>query len=238
MPGWDPSMIDLATIIPVYNRPQNVQPLILSWLTSATPGHLYFVCEVADIDQYRECENASRHHRVFTIPVVDAHTWPEKINTAIHTVNAEWYLLAADDVKFHRGWWKATEHHRNPRRKKDRKPGLIGTNDLGNPRVLLQQLVIHPLMSYDYSRLGLYDNPDAGPVNEAYHHWCCDDELLHTALKRDAYAFCEKAVIEHLHPYFGKGEMDDVYAHGEEHSREDVAMWRERAVNVFGLQVA
>jgi hypothetical protein len=40
--------------------------------------------------------------------------------------------------------------------------------------------------------------------------------------------------VEHLHPYFGKGEMDDVYRLGEQHAEADKALFTERLAKYGG----
>lgn len=235
--GWERLLmmsppLPLAVLVPVYNRPDNVAPLIESFIESKTPGRLIFISEVVDVDeQIALYKHVTGKHRVYNVKVLDCHTWPQKINFGIRVVNADWYLLGADDIQFTKGWWAATAKYR------DAGYGLIGTNDHGNPRVQDEQLVIHPLISREYAQLGLIDDPDEGPINEQYHHWCCDDELLWTAKLRGAYKYAPEAHIIHNHPYWDRGQMDDTYRHGEAHSEEDLALWRNRATNILKLDL-
>ena len=210
----------LATLIPVLNRPRNVVPLVESWLASGTPGRLVFIVEVDDVAELQVVEAVTSFKGVDRLEVVDAHTWPEKINVGIQTVDADWYLCAADDVRFIAGWWAATKKHRD-----DPEIGVIGTNDSfdgsGNPRVWAGDHTVHPLVRQSYAR---GPNLDGGPFCvEDVKHWFSDDLIVAVAKYRKAWAYCPGAVIEHLHPFWRTKEIawDDTYAHGESTAPED-----------------
>lgn len=218
---------DLIVLVPVLDRPANVSPLVASHALSDTPGSLCFVVTRGD-DAELEAVDASGADYILT----DAVTWPEKINAAYQMIHAErlaeWVLFGADDITFHEGWWDATA----PLRAQP-EINVIGTNDLGNPRVIAGDHTTHPLVRSTY--LGTIDDPDA-IVHTGYHHWCVDDEFLWTAKLRGCWAFCPGAVIEHNHPYWGKGAWDDTYTRGEANHEADMALWRERA-KLLGLEV-
>ncbi len=215
----------LIVLVPVLNRPQNVAPLIESFEASGTPGALIFVMTEGDADEQTVVKAATPYW--MESPLV---TWPEKINWAYNYVrdNADWVLFGADDITFHEGWWDAT----GPLRAVP-EVSVIGTNDLGNPRVIAGEHTTHALVRSTY--LGTVDDPDS-IVHTGYKHWCVDDEFLWTAKMRGCWSFCPGAVIEHNHPYWKKGEWDDTYAKGEENSAADLALWAERAP-LLGLEV-
>ena len=208
--------LPLATLIPVLNRPQNVEPLITSFKQSRTPGLIVFIANIEDIDELIAL-NANLYNEMRIIQVVDAHTWPQKINVGVEQVEADWYLCAADDIYFHRGWWKATSTLRA-----DKTVGVIGTNDMGNPRVIAGEHTTHPLIRRQYiMQQGTYDQPGVA-IHEGYKHWYCDDELVITAKMRDAWAFCPEARIQHMHPYWNpETPVDDTYRLGESSSEQD-----------------
>lgn len=215
--------LNLATIIPVLNRPQNVGRTVWSWNESRTPGILVFVVELDDLDELIEVHKHV-NDRVHMIEVVEARTWPEKINTAIRQIPADWYLCAADDVLFHKGWWKATQQLRH-----DPAIGVIGTNDMGNPRVLAGEHTTHPLIRRQYIlEQGTLDEPGKA-IHEGYRHWYCDDELVITAKMRGAWAFCREARVQHLHPYWHPDVLvDNTYRQGESSADEDRAVFIHR----------
>lgn len=215
-------MDSLATLVPVLNRPQNVAPLVQSWDDSRTPGILVFIVEQRDHDEMIAVHQAAEKNRlVRCLPVVDAHTWGEKINVAIQTVPAKWYLCAADDVRFHAGWWAHTGELRA-----DDRIMVIGTNDLGNPRVTAGDHTCHPLVRGTYAR---QPNRDGGPFcPEAITHWGVDDVIVNRAKAEGVWASCLGAVVEHLHPYWQDGvPWDQTYAEGEASANESMKAARE-----------
>lgn len=237
-------MTELAVLVPVLNRPQNVKPLVDSFLVGCPEGSaLHFIVDPNDLNEYGEVIRyaSSEPHWIERIEVDerDALTWPAKINYAVADTmgrtNPDWYLFAADDITFTPGWWEATEELRN-----DEGIGVIGTSDsasgLGNPRVAAGEHTCHPLVRASYVRsMGTIDEPGLA-VHPGYYHWCVDDELVWTAKSRNAWAFCREAVIEHHHPYWDKGiQWDDTYALGESKANEDMKLWSYRAQHVLGL---
>jgi hypothetical protein len=151
------------------------------------------------------------------VPVVDAHTWGEKINVGIQTIPAKWYLCAADDVRFHTGWWKATAELRDTKHVM-----VIGTNDLGNPRVIAGDHTCHPLVRGTYART---PNRDGGPFcPETITHWGVDDVIVNRAKHEGVWAPCLDAVIEHLHPYWQPEQVawDQTYAEGEASAQQSM----------------
>lgn len=228
--------MDLATLVPVLNRPQNVEPLVASWELSQTPGVLVFIVEVDDNDERIALEAVAHRRGVKVLPVMSAHTWPQKINTGVANVTADWYLCAADDVEFQRGWWQATVELRS-----DPTVGVIGTNDSltgrGNPAVAEGQHTCHPLIRRTYiEQRGIWGQRGLA-VCEEYHHWYVDNELVVTAKLRDAWAFCREAVLHHKHPYWEGGTLDATYLLGEANADVDRMTWERRAVE-YGPLIA
>lgn len=233
---------ELAVLVPVLNRPANVAPLVESFLANCPDGsNLYFLIarsdreELLEVDRVQALAPGYPDHSTVRSWVTDVASWPEKINWGVTHIDADWYLCAADDVEFTPGWWEATKELReNPQ------IGVIGTNDSatnsGNPRVAAGDHTCHPLIRGTYVHdHGTIDEPGKA-VHDKYSHWYVDDELIYTAKSRNAWAFCKDAVIEHLHPYWGKGEWDTTYAKGEENAEADEALFISRA-HLFGVQV-
>lgn len=206
-------------------------PLFVSWNASRAPGRLVFVVEVDDYEERIALEGVGSFHNVTVLEVVDAHTWPEKVCVATEVVQADWYLFAADDIEFVPGWWQATQTLRDMPR-----VGVIGTNDMANPRVLAGEHTTHPLMRRAYiEQWGTVDEPGK-PVHDGYRHWYVDDELVWTAKMRGAWAYCADAVIAHHHPYFDPSvAMDATYRHGEANAEHDRKLFCSRA-RMFGVE--
>lgn len=208
----------LATLVPVLNRPQNVAPLVGSFKRCEAPGSLWFIVQRSDTAELEAIQAAEANY----LPVDDdITTWPQKINHAVHTVNADWYLFCADDVLFYPGWWQATMKAR-------RQFKVIGTNDLTNPRVTSGDHATHPLVEGRYARMAPKIDGQPGPLHEGYRHWYVDDEFIATAKARGVWSPCPEAVVEHLHPYWEKAEWDDTYRLGEAHAAEDKAEFQRR----------
>lgn len=221
----------LIVIVPVLDRPQNVEPLVASFYKGCPDtARLVFSATWGD-DAEKDAIERVMSYRVQVSPTASV-TWPEKINETyreIHDRNlADWVLFGADDIDFHEGWWDATKPFRD-------QPEImvIGTNDLGNPRVIAGEHTTHALVRSSY--IGTIDDPTS-IVHTGYQHWCVDDEFLWTAKLRGVWAFCPTAIVEHFHPYWEKGKWDATYAKGEANSAADMALWRERAP-LLGLQV-
>ena len=214
-------MDDLAVLVPVLDRPQNVVPLLESFHASGAPGRLVFL---ASYDDARELDVLEGHDHLVDTWL----TWPEKIAGGVSRVDAEWYLLAADDISFERGWWEATERFRSGHAQ------VIGTNDGANPRCSISGIhTTHALVHRDFHAMGETESP----VCPKFHHWYADDELCWTAKARGVWAWCEQARITHHHPYFDQSvPLDDTYRLGEKYRAEDHALWVERA-QMLGLGV-
>ncbi len=235
--------MELAVLVPVLNRPQNVAPLVESFLAGCPEDSLLkFIVKNNDAYEIEACKQAARDapRRVSVMVRVTESTWPEKINAGVQPDlrgrEFDWYLCAADDIRFTEGWWDATLGLRS-----QPSVGVIGTNDSrtasGNPRVASGEHTCHPLIRASYVRdHGTVDQPGLA-VHPGYHHWFVDDELVWTAKSRGAWAFCREAVIEHLHPYWGHGQLDDTYRLGEANAQADGELWRQRA-KLLGLTVA
>ena len=217
---------NLCVIVPVLDRPQNVKPLIQSFKDSGTPGSLWFIATATDTAELDELK-AQKANYLTTYMV----TWPQKINWAVNVLSADWYLFGADDITFDRGWWEVTALLRS-----DDKIGVIGTNDMANPRVMAGEHSTHSLVRAAYiDEHGTVDADEA--VCSWYHHWFVDDELLWTAQHRGAWAHCADAVVRHRHPYFDTSvEMDETYKRGEANKEADQALFASRA-HLFGVQV-
>lgn len=56
----------------------------------------------------------------------------------------------------------------------------------------------------------------------------CDNEFVETAKHRDEFTFAARAVVEHLHPNWKKGDDDQTYRRGMAHFAEDGRLFRQR----------
>jgi len=217
-------MSNVDVLVPVLCRPHRVLPLMRSFGSSGASGRLLFVANEGDEEELAIIDKVGAE--VLIVPDTCL-SWPQKINRSFVETEADWVLLGADDVHFHPGWWQATQGLRD-----SDKFGLIGTNDLGNPVVLRGEHATHPLISRRYALdYGTFDTPPGSGVvvHEGYRHWFVDNELVATAKLRGKWTPCLESVVEHLHPYWGKGEWDEVYELGERERLADQKLWSERS---------
>lgn len=197
---------ELLIILPVLARPARAIQVFDSARAATDVRHrILFVCSPFDWNEKAACARTSAD--VLTVDWEPGPgDWAKKINAAYRGSNEPWLFLGADDLDFHRGWaGEAMEVAEASG------AGVIGTNDLGNPRVVRGKHSTHPLVSRRYAdELGTIDGPGA-VVHEGYDHQYCDDELVLTAQRRDEWAFAKGAIVEHLHPFFNKAPMDATY---------------------------
>lgn len=191
----------VVVIIPVLRRPHRVAPLLES-LVAATPEphRVLFVCDPDDGAE-RDAVDAAGAERIDV-----AANYAGKINAGYRATTEPLMFLAADDVHFHPHWLERAVACLN-----DPAIGVVGTNDLGNPRVMAGLHATHSLVTRDYvDRFGTID--EVGKVlHESYPHEYVDTEFVETAKARCAWAFARDSIVEHLHPHWGKAPTDALY---------------------------
>lgn len=209
-------------VVPVLNRPGNVRPLVDS-LAAATPEphRLLFVTTPGYPDEEAALRNAGASWvDVAHNPIGD---YARKINHAYQTSDEPYIFTGADDLRFHPGWLAAALQ-----RMGDPAIGVVGTNDLGNSRVLAGEHSTHSLIRRTYAdQYGLIDQPGA-IYFDGYWHEYVDDELVGTAKARGAYAHAADSIVEHLHPLWDKAPMDAVYAEQRNRMRKSRQLFRQR----------
>jgi hypothetical protein len=195
-------MTDLVILVPMLHRAHRVAPLLDSIHATAPDARVLFLCTRNDTAVLAAV--ADHEHLVF--PPAGRGDYQRKINAGYQATTEPLLFLAADDLRFHPGWKAAAVA------KLTDGVGVVGTNDLGSPRVIAGEHATHCLISRDYvDRHGTIDEPGK-VLHEGYPHEFCDDELVGTAKHRNAWAFASDAHVEHLHPNWGKAPSDDLYA--------------------------
>ena len=210
----------VVIVVPVLGRPRRVQPLMAD-VAAATPEphRLLFVVNRRDGITARALRAAGADHFI----VGGRGTYPEKINAALHRTDEPLIFTAADDLHFHPGWFPAALEQL------DDGAGVVGTNDLGNPRVVAGEHSTHSLVTRAYAMDpgGAWDTPGS-ILHEGYRHLFCDDELVGVAQARGVYRHAAESVVEHLHPHHAKAESDATYALGSKFVRDDRATYDRR----------
>lgn len=197
-------MNSVAIVVPVLNRPANVAPLIAS-VAAATPEpyRLLFVANDDDTAELAALEQAGADHLV--VPAI-RRSWAQKINDGYRATTEPWVFTGADDIDFRPDWFERALAWA------DDTTGVIGTNDLWNPRVMTGAHSTHSLVRRTYAdEHGTVDQLGV-VLHEGYPHQFADDELVQTAMARGAYCHAFDSIVRHLRPAHGD---DATYRLGE-----------------------
>jgi hypothetical protein len=198
----------VAILIPVLDRPHRIRPLLAN-IAETTPEPHTVLFAASDLATVCELQRLGAPHLWD-----DGDTWPNRINMLFHATTQPYVFLGADDVLFHPGWLSTlleAQRHTD---------GVAVPADLHNPNGTL------PLVSRRY-----VDEESLEPgvvVHPGYGHNYSDTELFAIARKRGRYTYCPGAVVEHLHPCAGKGEMDATYEKGYATLDADAALYEMR----------
>ena len=196
-------------------RPHRVSGVFESVRAATPDARVLFIADPSD----RETQDA--------IAMVDGEmispggTYAQKINAGARVTTEPFVFLGADDLCFYPGWFQFAASAMSDAIM------VVGTNDLGNRRVTTGQHSTHQLVARSYIELGQIDGRP-GLLHEGYHHNFCDDEFVGVAKYRGLYRHAHDAIVEHLHPLWGKGADDDIYRLGMEGWGHDGRLHRER----------
>lgn len=216
-------MTDCVVLIPVLNRPHRAAPVVES-ITTTSDARIVFIVSPDDHAEIHAVEAVLRDGDFML-----GAPWPQgpgdyarKINLAVEETDEPLIFLGADDLIFHPEW---LEHARAKARGA---VGVIGTNDLGSPRVKQGRHSTHSLITREYvEKYGTIDQPGLA-LHEGYRHNFVDDELVNTAKVRRAWSFARLSHVEHLHPSWGKAETDPTYKLGLSGFEKDRATFNKR----------
>lgn len=156
--------------------------------------------------------------------VESGHTLYLETSSAVVDAPPSWLFITGDDVSFHPGWLDHAQHTA-----KATGAEVVGTNDLGNPRVTSGEHATHLMISRAYieKQGASWDEPGV-VCHEGYRHWYVDDEIVTAAKQRGVWASSLGSIVEHMHPLFGKADDDEVYRIGQRRSGRDAAVFRDR----------
>lgn len=194
-------MTDCVVVVPMLGRPHRVTPLVQS-IRDTSDARILFAVSPDDRDVHRAVDAEACELIVIDGP--HPGDYARKINTGYRYTTEPYLFCGADDLLFHRGWFEAAVALMSDT------VGVVGTNDLGSPRVMAGDHATHSLIARWYCDLGTIDQP-ATVMHEGYPHEFVDDELVETAKHRGAWAFAHDSYVEHLHPGWGKAPPDRMY---------------------------
>lgn len=216
-----PDGTGLVILVPMLGRPHRVRPLLDS-IEQATPAaNVLFLLSSNDTKVRRAVSETGRAFR--ELPYRSVGDYATKINTGVAVTSEPLLFTGADDLKFWPGWLDAALAALAPG------VGVVGTNDLGNPRVLSGDHATHFLVTREYAQLGTIDRPGSGILlHPEYPHEFVDDEFVGTAKLRGAWAMAIDSHVEHLHPHWGKAPTDALYQQQPHRMRLGQAIYRRR----------
>ena len=222
-----PATESTAVIVPVLKRPQNAGPFMQTLRASTGLANVYAIAsdDGSDIDQETIAAWIQAGAEVLQGTDIGV-SFASKVNAGYEFTTEPWLFVTGDDVRFHPGWLDHAQAVANTGRGVE----VVGTNDLGNPRVLRGEHATHMLIrrSYVDEHGASWDGPKV-VCHEGYRHWFVDDEIVTAARQRGVFGFAPASVVEHLHPLWGKGEPDEVYELGQQWQDADRALFLERA---------
>jgi len=197
-----PAATQTAVIVPVLHRPQNAAPFMQSLRATTGLATVYAVANQDDPETVKAWDEAGA-----AILYADGVSFAAKVNAGYEQTTEPLLFIVGDDVRFHPGW---LDHAQAVGAE------VVGTNDLGNPRVMRGEHATHMLISRSYidGQGASWDGPKV-VCHEGYRHWYVDDEIVTVARQRGVFGFAPGSVVEHLHPAWGKGASDDVYELGQ-----------------------
>lgn len=228
VPDIQPPMTDVAVIVPVMQRPQNVQPLVDSFNESNDgTATLYFVCDEDD-----EAEIAAvRSAGLEPLWATRGHTFAQKANVGYQGTSESFVFVCGDDCEFTPGWLD------QPRQLSDRYD-VIGTNDAERGRVRNPDVASGRHADHWFTRRTYIDEIGAcleGPGQfcpEAYYHWWVDREVIGLAKARGVFVSALESRVIHHHPGFDGNEAaradDPVYMKAVEWAERDAKAFERR----------
>jgi Glycosyl transferase family 2 len=200
-------MKQIAIVIPTLGRSRQLFPLLWNIVQTTPIGvfHVYFVVNKDD--------KPSQHTvRAMEGPVTTVMSlqqgYPKAVNAGVWASQEPLIAIVNDDVKFHDGWWEALQETMvYP-------VSVVATNDL-SPHTANGDACTQPIVRRDYIEMhgGAWGEPGVA-MHEGYIHNFSETELWQLALHRGVGVFAADCVIEHVHPNWGKAEVDATYEQG------------------------
>lgn len=214
----NPATERTAVIVPAM-RYSNAERFMTSLRASTGLATAYAI----GTDDEDEAERAWEAAGAIFLAVSEGTTFAQRINAGYAATDEPWLFVVGDDVVFRPGW---LDHAQSVAGGKFH---VIGTNDLGNPRVTAGEHATHLLIRRSYvDDVGASWDGPKNVCHEGYSHWFVDDELVTAAKQRGVWAMALGSVVEHMHPAWGKAENDDVYELGQSHAPEDRKLFERR----------
>ena len=212
-----PATLPTAVLVPAI-RTTNAERFMATLHASTGMAQVY---AIANREEAGEAEIWKSYGAV--IVWTDGFTFAERMNAGFKATTEPLVFVTGDDVRFRAAWLDQAQSVMA------RGFGIVGTNDLGNPRVVSGEHATHFLVSRAYVDAygGSWDGPGV-LAHEGYRHWYVDDEIVSAAKMRNQWAMAIDSHVEHLHPQWGKGRVDAIYELGVRSTGDDRALFEKR----------
>jgi hypothetical protein len=195
---------DVAVLIPTLGRVHHIEPLLESLYTTTDNARPVFIAGRDDLDVINKVRSLGE--QCITVKPREKGEYAHKINIGYTYSEEPILFLGATDLKFHLNWLD------NAMSRLSDIVHVVGTNDLGNAKVLRGQHSTHSLVTREYvEKYGTIDQKGAVLCRKYWHEFV-DDEFVETAKYRGMWDMAMDSIVEHLHPAFDKGKWDDSYA--------------------------
>lgn len=197
---------DTVVLVPILKRAHRVAPVAQS-IRDSCDARILFCCTVDDHAVIDAVSALSSLAEFITLPWHPIGDYARKVNTGVRVTTEPLIFMGADDLEFQPGWLDEAKAQLGPG------IGVVGTNDLGNPRVTAGNHATHSLITRAYiDEHGTIDGPGQA-LYEGYYHEYVDDELIGTARLRGAFAMALDSQVRHRHPNWDASvPVDAMYA--------------------------
>jgi hypothetical protein len=213
---------DLVIAIPALGRAHLIEKVYASARTATPNARVVFACTKGDDAVIAEVERLGGELVLFPPrPVGD---YANKINGVYLRTREKLIFTGATDIVFHPGWFEAAVACLTPG------IGVVGTNDLGSPRVMAGEHSTHSLVTRAYAdRPGATADQPGSVLYENYVHEWVDDELVGVAIKRGTFRHAAESHVVHWHPNWRpEVPVDPLYAQQQVRMRQSAALFRQR----------
>lgn len=197
-------------IIPTYQRPEK----LLSTKKQLVRRNVIWVCHESDTVSQGLLKN----------PVIDYQS-PSGVNATnagFWAATSDWIVIGQDDFTWHDDWLEKVF-----KRQEETGAFVVGFNDgyEGNrPEHSVAWLIYRPYAMSTGLCIGF---PNVA-FNPHYKKNFSDNELCETARYQKVWAYAKDALLEHLHPSFGKSSDDSTYQHLEPYFEQDYNLYLSR----------
>lgn len=196
----------LAVVVPTKGRQTALAPLAANIDVTAEDVDVLFVLDPDDQESWDAVDDLDCLAMEFD------GGYPQKANAGFKATKSELVLIAGDDVIFHDGWYEAALEAFEPGW-----VGVVAANDM-SPMAGVN--ATFPIVRRAYiEKIGGAWGELGTVYHDGYLHNFCDTELWGLALHRNVGRYAPECRVEHLHPAWGKAEVDDTYREGGLNSR-------------------